>query len=184
MTTQDSHTGEIRMTYRLDEEGMLEMMTRAGRAILSGAGLLRINVVMVILIVLLLFGGVAMGHVLLDLIGNPDGTQTRVWLPFVMGILAAALLIVWQASSFAAIAGASVKSRFNTGEQTMTATPNGIVLQTPTGRWETSWTGVEAVLLGKTAIGFVVSGIVLPVPRTALSEEEFDQISRWHTDAS
>ncbi len=180
----NTHPDAIRMTYRLDEKGTPEMMTRAGRVILSRAVLLRINLIMVALIVLLLFGGVALGHVLLDLIGNPDGTSVRAWLPFVMGILAAALLIVWQASTYAAVAGASVKSRFNTGDQVMTATPDGIVLQTQTGRWETGWTGVEAVILGKTAIGFVVSGIVLPVPRTALSEEEFNQISRWHADAS
>jgi len=154
-------------------------MTRAGKQIIGQRRTSWLNALFVILTLLAIAGGGVATDALLDMLNSAESGGLRRWLPFVGALAAGGLMLGWQAMSYAILAKVSVASRFNHGPQVMTASPRGITLENGTGLWETRWEGVEAVVTGKTGIGFVVSGIVLPVPRSALSEPELARITRW-----
>ncbi|MEJ6396843.1 hypothetical protein [Yoonia sp. 208BN28-4] len=170
MTT--THTA----TFQLDTATSLDAMVSGGREIIKGWQWWSFTVQMIALVFFAPLGVIAMSFVFLT-----DDTRQTVITAMPLFVLVLGGFFLWlQRHGYKTLAAISAQSRFNR-TSTVELTALGMSLITPHSRWFTGWKDVEAVTRSKKSITVVVSGIVLPIPLTALDDPDtvFGDVTRW-----
>lgn len=160
-------------TYRFDvkEEDMAEAMILAGGSIHSKfwrKGI--VAFVSGLYFLLMVLGGIAFILLLAFLLTGqtPDGLVILV----IGGALGGAFGMLWYQALIRFMARDIAAQPFNIGPQEMQITGKGIVLKSDKAEWQTAWSAIHDVKLGKRTLCFCMSGIALYVPIEAIGSRD------------
>ncbi|MEM6304543.1 MAG: hypothetical protein AAF744_07485 [Pseudomonadota bacterium] len=179
-------TPALEFEWQSDVRALREAMLLAGKFIYTDVRWLYavLNILMGALVAM---GGA--GFVLLISILGWQSTDPG--LPALMGgtIAAVLFLLAMQRMPITLYARRAVTSAFGQGPQRAQADPSGITFLNDKSAWQSKWSGVNEVYLGKKGIAISVSGIAFSIPRAAFPSrdamaETAAQFQAWHGAAT
>lgn len=159
----------IELHFTLDAKSALEGMVMAGKRVFHGRGRALMIGLMLLQSVITPLGFMALYIVLSLLTG---GAIPKGGIGFVVAGITGGLIGVWiNQAVYRRMAQMVCLSRFGAGG-VMRLDPQGVVLSTNHSQWQTGWSDVEEILLGKRSLSFVISGIVLIAPLSAFESKD------------
>lgn len=177
----------IEVNFEFERRAMIEGMVVAGRRRTSLARLVGLNAMAIALAAISAIGGIG---VLFGVAAWSTGSaqDAAPWLFPVGAALGCGWLFVFQRLTITTAAGFVTSSRFGSGPQVMVMDGARAILLNDVAEWRTEWAGVEAVVPGRTTVTLAVSGIALPIPRTAFGDEAAQdkaiaRMQAWHAAA-
>ena len=156
-------------------------MTMGGMALLktlSWPTYLLYSAIFLILGILILAGGVAVGALLSNIVF--DGRY--VWLVSVCAV-AAPLVAIWGYNMSYRILGRACERASLQRNARLSFAADGMVFTNGRSHWQTSWHDVEAIQISGQVVVFVASGIVFPALKTDFPAGALDKVQAWHRAA-
>ena len=176
-------TAPISYSYTVTAPDMAEAMLLAGAG--AGGAMWRKGAAILVSIlygVMMVLGGGGLAFLAVLLITGQAGSAG---FPFLIGgAFGGAFAVLWYQSLIRLMARDIVAKPFNSGEQEITLTPEGMTLRTAHTEWRTDWAAVHNVRAGRLTLTFCVSGIALFVPLAAVGDKAAlsaltGQIAQW-----
>jgi len=166
--TQTHPPQSLDIVFASDARSTLEAMQLAGREVYRGRGLFLAIAIYLMQAIILPVGCLA-----LFLLGwrmafgaNPESVLV---VPAVY-LLGAAFGVWVNRAVLVRLAVRTANSRFGKAGR-MQCTAEGVTLTTDASIWQTGWTDISGVYLGKSTISFAVSGVALILPLSAFADK-------------